>query len=152
LPSPTGIKNHTRFGKRSAFFGILFLKMETNGKFENRVRPRVYSGKITTGFGNARQSSALQSLRRVTTQFSPQLMRKVAAANLLSHRIGEIFDGIVTGASPKGTYARLLKMPAEGRIIQGTQGLDVGDKISVRLASVDVAKGFIDFARQAGGK
>jgi exoribonuclease R len=76
-----------------------------------------------------------------------RLMRKVAAANLLSHRIGEIFDGIVTGASPKGTYVRLLKMPAEGRIVHGTQGLDVGDKISVRLASVDVAKGFIDFAR-----
>ena len=79
-----------------------------------------------------------------------RLMRKVAAANLLSHRIGEIFDAIVTGASPKGTYVRLLKMPAEGRVVHGAQGMNVGDKVSVKLASVEVAKGFIDFERQNG--
>jgi VacB/RNase II family 3'-5' exoribonuclease len=79
-----------------------------------------------------------------------RLMRKVAAANLLSHRIGEIFDGIVTGASPKGTYVRLLKMPAEGRIIHGAPGLNVGDKTRVKLASLDVARGFIDFERLNG--
>ena len=77
-----------------------------------------------------------------------RLMRKVIAANLLSRRIGEVFDGIITGASPKGTYARLLKMPAEGRIVRGTQGLNVGDNVRVRLASVDVNQGFIDFERQ----
>ena len=27
------------------------------------------------------------------------------------------------------------------------QGIDVGDKVQVRLAAVDVAKGFIDFER-----
>ena len=77
-----------------------------------------------------------------------RLMRKVAAACLLSHRIGEVFEGVVTGASPKGTYVRLLKLPAEGRVIRGTQGIDVGDKVQVRLASVDAAKGFIDFERR----
>jgi exoribonuclease-2 len=77
-----------------------------------------------------------------------RLMRKVAAACLLSRRIGEVFDGVVTGASPKGTYARLLKFPAEGRVIRGTQGIDVGDKVQVRLVAVDVAKGFIDFERR----
>ena len=46
---------------------------------------------------------------------------------------------------PKGTYVRLLKFPAEGRVLRGARGLDVGDKVRVRLASVDVAKGFIDF-------
>ena len=74
-------------------------------------------------------------------------MRKVAAACLLSQRIGEGFDGIITGASPKGTYVRLLKFPAEGRVVRGAQGLDVGDAVRVRLAAVDVAKGFIDFER-----
>ena len=74
-----------------------------------------------------------------------RLMRKVIAASLLSGRIGEMFDGIVTGVTPKGTYVRLLKFPAEGRLIQGAQGVDVGDKVQVRLISVDVAKGFIDF-------
>jgi len=77
-----------------------------------------------------------------------RLMRKVAAASLLRQHIGEVFDGIVTGASPKGTYARLLKFPAEGRIVRGLQGLDVGDRVQVRLAAVDVAKGFIDFERR----
>jgi exoribonuclease-2 len=77
-----------------------------------------------------------------------RLMRKVAAACLLSRRIGEVFDAIITGASPKGTYARLLKFPAEGRIVRGEQGVDVGDKIRARLVSVDIAKGFIDFARE----
>ena len=77
-----------------------------------------------------------------------RLMRKVAAACLLSRRIGEAFDGVVTGASPKGTYVRLLKFPAEGRVVRGTQGIDVGDKVQVRLAAVDAAKGFIDFERR----
>ena len=77
-----------------------------------------------------------------------RLMRKVAAASLLVRRIGEIFDGVVTGASTKGTYVRLLGFPAEGRVIRGAQGIEVGDKVKVRLASVDVEKGFIDFERQ----
>jgi VacB/RNase II family 3'-5' exoribonuclease len=76
-----------------------------------------------------------------------RLMRKVAAASLLSHRIGEVFDAIITGACPKGTYARLLKFPAEGCVTKGAQGLDVGDKTRLRLVFVDVGKGFIDFAR-----
>jgi len=76
-----------------------------------------------------------------------RLMRKVIAANLLISRIGEVFDGLVTGASPKGTYVRLLKFPAEGRVVHGAQGIDVGDRVKVRLSSVDVNKGFIDFER-----
>ena len=74
-------------------------------------------------------------------------MRKVAAASLLSGRIGEVFEGLITGASAKGTWVRLLKFPAEGRIVHGAQGCDVGDKVQVRLSSVDIAKGFIDFER-----
>ncbi|HSU53529.1 MAG TPA: RNB domain-containing ribonuclease [Candidatus Dormibacteraeota bacterium] len=77
-----------------------------------------------------------------------RLMRKVCAASLLSQRIGEIFEGIVTGASAKGTYVRLLKFPAEGRVVRGERGIDVGDKVQVRLAAVDVPRGFIDFERQ----
>ena len=76
-----------------------------------------------------------------------RLMRKVIAANLLSKRIGEIFDSIVTGASPKGTYVRLLTFPAEGKVVRGAQGIDVGDKVKVRLVSVEVDQGFIDFEK-----
>ncbi|HJQ22031.1 MAG TPA: ribonuclease catalytic domain-containing protein, partial [Gemmatimonadaceae bacterium] len=35
-------------------------------------------------------------------------MRKVAAADLLSQRVGQSFDAIVTGVTSKGTFARLL--------------------------------------------
>ena len=76
-----------------------------------------------------------------------RLMHKVVAASLLSGRIGEAFDGIITGASPKGTYVRLLTFPAEGRVVQGAQGMDVGDRVRVRLTGVNVAQGFIDLAR-----
>jgi len=76
-----------------------------------------------------------------------RLMRKVMAASLLNSRIGEVFDAIVTGAAPKGTYARLLNFPAEGRVVRGAQGIDVGDRVRVRLISVDVNQGFIDFEK-----
>lgn len=76
-----------------------------------------------------------------------RLMRKVVAASLLKRRIGEVFDGIITGASVKGTYVRLRKFPAEGMVVRGAQGLNVGDSVRVRLASVEVANGFIDFQR-----
>jgi VacB/RNase II family 3'-5' exoribonuclease len=69
---------------------------------------------------------------------------KSAAALLLESRIGEQFDGLVTGASPKGTWARLLTLPVEGKVVQGFQGLDVGQRIRVELVSVDVERGFID--------
>jgi exoribonuclease-2 len=73
-------------------------------------------------------------------------MRKVIAAAMLSRRIGDTFDAIVTGASPKGTYVRLRRPPAEGMVIVGERGLDVGDRVRVRLLATDPERGFIDFA------
>jgi exoribonuclease-2 len=72
---------------------------------------------------------------------------KSAAALLLEPRIGETFDSIVTGASPKGTWVRLLEIPVEGKLIQGFAGVDVGDQLKVQLISVDVERGFLDFSR-----
>jgi exoribonuclease-2 len=74
-------------------------------------------------------------------------VRKSAAALLLSSRIGQQFDGIVTGASDKGTWARVSGPTAEGKVVKGFEGLDVGDHVRVRLVHTDVARGFIDFAR-----
>jgi len=74
-------------------------------------------------------------------------MRKSAAALLLSSRIGDHFEGIVTGASPKGTWVRIFDPPAEGRLVRGAQGADVGDSMRVRLVHTDVERGFIDFER-----
>ncbi len=74
-------------------------------------------------------------------------VRKSAAALLLAPRLGQHFDGVVTGASPKGTWVRVLRPPVEGRVLRGEQGLDVGDRVSVELVHTDVERGFIDFAR-----
>lgn len=86
--------------------------------------------------------------RETAANHVERFMKKVAAAMLLQKRIGERFDAIVTGASDKGTYVRLLGVPAEGRVIRGERGLDVGQKTNVRLKAVDVNNGFIDFERQ----
>ena len=75
-------------------------------------------------------------------------VRKSAAALLLENRIGESFDAVVTGASEKGTWVRTFGRPVvEGRLERGAAGLDVGDRVRVRLLSTDVERGFIDFAR-----
>jgi ribonuclease R len=74
-------------------------------------------------------------------------VEKSAAALLLESRIGEQFDSIVTGASEKGTWVRLLNVPVEGKLVSGFNGLDVGNQIRVQLAAVDVEKGFIDFRK-----
>jgi exoribonuclease-2 len=74
-------------------------------------------------------------------------VEKSAAALLLKPRTGEQFDGIVTGASTKGTWVRLFKLPVEGRVVDGFHGLDVGDRARVQLVEVDVERGFIDFKR-----
>lgn len=75
-----------------------------------------------------------------------RFMRKAAAAVLLRKRIGEIFPALVTGASMKGVYVRLLAPPAEGRVIERERGLRVGQKVRVKLLGTDPYKGYIDFA------
>jgi exoribonuclease-2 len=74
-------------------------------------------------------------------------VRKSAAAMLLASRVGARFHGIVTGASGKGTWVRVLHPAAEGRLVRGFQELDVGDHVEVELVHTDVERGFIDFAR-----
>ena len=73
---------------------------------------------------------------------------KSAAALLMRSRIGQTFDAIVTGASPKGTFVRVFAPPVEGMLAHGElPGVDVGDRLKVTLERVDVEKGFIDFSR-----
>ena len=74
-------------------------------------------------------------------------LRKSASALLLESRIGQRFDAIVTGASDRGTWARVFDPPVEGRVVRGTNGLDVGDRLRVELISTDVERGYIDFVR-----
>lgn len=86
---------------------------------------------------NERESAARKVERK---------MRKVAAAVFMKDRIGDQFDAIVTGVSPKGTFARTLRPPIDGMVVKRERGLKVGQHARVKLLSVDPARGFIDFA------
>src|SRR6185503_574523 len=72
-------------------------------------------------------------------------IRKTVAALLLRDRIGETFDGIVTGANEKGTFVRTIRPPAEGMVVRHHEGFDVGDRVRVKLVGADPNRGFIDF-------
>ncbi len=74
-------------------------------------------------------------------------VRKAASAQLLASRIGQRFDGIVTGASDKGTWVRIQDPVAEGRVVKGAAGMDVGDRVRVQLVHTNAERGFIDFVR-----
>jgi VacB/RNase II family 3'-5' exoribonuclease len=78
-------------------------------------------------------------------------VRKSAAALWLADRIGQEFDAVVTGASDKGTWVRLDRPPVEGKLERGFEGLDVGDRLKVRLVKTDAERGFVDFVRVSGG-
>lgn len=87
-------------------------------------------------------TEAEDSARKVERQ-----IEKSAAALVLESRIGERFDAIITGASEKGTWVRILNPPLEGRLETGYEGLDVGNRVRVQLVSTNVERGFIDFKR-----
>ena len=74
-------------------------------------------------------------------------VRKSAAAMLVASRLGDRFEAVVTGASGKGTFVRVMSPPVEGKLVSGEQGLDVGDRVTVQLTHVDVDRGYIDFTR-----
>jgi exoribonuclease-2 len=74
-------------------------------------------------------------------------MNKRIAAVVLLPRIGEMFSAVVSGVTPKGTFVRVFNPHAEGLLIHGQQGVDVGDQLQVKLVSADPRRGYIDFAR-----
>lgn len=79
-------------------------------------------------------------------------VEKSAAALLLASRVGEKFDSIVTGASEKGTWVRLLSIPIEGKLMQGFEGMDVGERLRVQLIDTNVEQGYIDFKKVSSSK
>jgi len=87
------------------------------------------------------------TLKEDGAQKVERMVRKAAAACLLTSRIGQQFDGVVTGASAKGTWVRVFDPPVEGRVERGQEGLDVGDRVRVRLVHTNPERGFIDFVR-----
>jgi exoribonuclease-2 len=73
-------------------------------------------------------------------------MQKRIAAVVLHPRIGQSFPAIVTGVNNYGTFVRTLNPHVDGKLVQGGKGLDVGDKVTVKLIATDPQRGFIDFA------
>src|ERR1035437_45582 len=73
-------------------------------------------------------------------------MQKRIAAVVLHPRIGQSFPAIVTGVNNYGTFVRTLDPHVDGKVVSGGKGLDVGDKVTVKLVSTDPQIGFIDFA------
>jgi VacB/RNase II family 3'-5' exoribonuclease len=73
-------------------------------------------------------------------------MQKRIAAVVLHPRIGQNFPAIVTGVNQYGVFVRALQPHVEGMVVHGGKGLDVGDKVTVKLVSTDPQRGFIDFA------
>lgn len=84
-----------------------------------------------------RQESAARKVERS--------LRKSEAALFLQDKLGTAFDAIVTGRNQGGTWVRTLEPPVEGKLLQASDDIDVGDKLRVTLHSTDVAQGFIDF-------
>jgi exoribonuclease-2 len=104
-------------------------------------QPNPYSdGDLTAIASNCTQKE--DAAKKVEREMSKRL-----AAVAMQHRIGEVFDAIVTGVTDHGTFVRVLQPHIEGLLCQGERGLDVGDKLRAKLIRTDVQKGYIDFAR-----
>ncbi len=129
----------------------------THSTAPNRRYPDLLSQRLVkaalAGEPTPYQHSELQALAEQCTAREndadkvERRVRKSAAALLLENRIGERFDAVVTGASDKGVWVRILAPPVEGKVVDGARGLDVGQRVTVRLIGTDVERGFIDFAR-----
>jgi exoribonuclease-2 len=104
-------------------------------------QPHPYSdAELTAIAANCTQKE--DAARKVEREMSKRL-----AAVATQNRIGATFDAIVTGVTGHGTFVRALQPRVEGLLAQGAQGLDVGDKLKVKLIRTDVQHGFIDFVR-----
>jgi len=123
-----------------------------NRRFPDLLTQRLVKASIATGRQPYKPEELHELARRCTEMEDAakkveRQVNKSAAAMLLEKRIGEQFDSIVTGAADKGTWVRLEHPLVEGRLAEGYEGLDVGQRVKVRLVHVDVDRGFIDFRR-----
>ncbi len=72
-------------------------------------------------------------------------MQKRIAAVVLHPHIGQSYQAIVTGVNQSGTFVRTLDPHVDGMVVRGQKGLDVGDKVTVKLVNTDPERGYIDF-------
>lgn len=122
-----------------------------NRRFPDLISQRQYKA-LLRGERSPYSKEELQTLAAHCTQqedaaakVERHLSKSAAALLLLSH-IGTVFHGIVTGVTDQGVWARIFDPPVEGKILRGGDKLDIGDRVKLRLISVDVLKGYINFA------
>jgi exoribonuclease-2 len=123
-----------------------------NRRFSDLVTQRIVKGVLAKKNNPYSDSELSQIATNCTAKGDAERkvereMTKRLAAVAMQHRIGEVFDAIVTGATSKGTFVRVQQPHIEGLLAQGAAGLDVGDKLRVKLIRADVRLGYIDFAR-----
>lgn len=143
-------------GKASPGHFALAVREYTHSTAPNRRFPDLVTQRIVKAAlgGNATPYAKAEldglaahcTLQQKNAEKVERQVAKSAAAYILSSRIGATFPGIVTGASDKGTWVRITGPTTEGRVVQGDRGLDVGDRVTVKLLRTDVERGFIDFA------
>ena len=94
-------------------------------------------------------------LEAIATALHPDGRRRAqsGARDAEAHRgrgaqkhIGQSYRAIVTGVNHYGTFVRTLDPHVDGMVVHGGKGLDVGDRVTVRLVNTDPERGFIDFA------
>jgi VacB/RNase II family 3'-5' exoribonuclease len=123
-----------------------------NRRFADVVTQRVLKA-VIAGRAAPYSDAEMQAIATNCTQKEDaarkveRAMTKRIVAVAMIRRIGEIFDAIVTGVTDDGTFVKALKANVEGMLVQGHEGVDVGDKLRVKLVRTDVQHGFIDFAR-----
>jgi VacB/RNase II family 3'-5' exoribonuclease len=140
----------------SGHFGLA-IKDYTHATAPNRRFPDLLTQRLLkSAMWGTRAPYTTQELSALATHCTEQedhatkverRVRKSAAALLLYPRIGERFDAFVTGASSKGTFVRISHPAAEGKIVRGFHGLEVGDRVRVELIHTDFEHGFVDFGR-----
>jgi VacB/RNase II family 3'-5' exoribonuclease len=144
-------------GEKSIGHFGLAVKDYTHSTAPNRRYPDLITHRLVKGVLDERKSPyTVEELAELAEHCTKQedaankverTVRKAAAACMLSGREGEHFDGVVTGASQKGTWVRIFRPPIEGKLVRGWDGLDIGDRVKVKLLEADPERGFIDFGR-----
>jgi len=123
-----------------------------NRRFPDLITQRILKATLD-GMPMPYSQSELAELAKHCTEMEDnankveRLVAKSAAAMLLSSMIGNQFDAICTGAADKGTWVRIFHPPIEGRLLHGYEGIDVGNRLKVRLIHTDVDRGYIDFEK-----
>ena len=123
-----------------------------NRRFADMVTQRLIKAvfaKQNSPYSDSQLNSIAQNctLKEDAARKVERRMSKRVAAVALAHRIGETFSGVVTGVTPNGVFVRVLHPPVEGMLVHGQHGVDVGDRVQVKLVSTNPQKGYIDFAR-----